>query len=103
MGESYATHKTDFNKQWLLNRPAITSISIPRTLLRLNQVERWFAAHPSGIKRRSHTSVGALTDAIEDFVRTHNEHSRPRMWQKTSEEILPGIERFAISTIKAHV
>ena len=101
--DNYATHKTDLIKGWLLKRPRYHLHFTPTHASWLNQVERWFALLTQRrIKRGSHTSVGALIEAIEDFIRAHNQDPRPPKWQKTSEEILAAIERFATSTTKAH-
>jgi hypothetical protein len=53
-------------------------------------------------QRGSHSSVGSLIYAIEDFIRTHNQNPKPPHWQKTSDEILAAIARFASRTLQAH-
>lgn len=101
--DNYATHKTELIKQWLLKRPRYHLHFTPTHASWLNQVERWFALLTQRrIKRGSHTSVGALIHAIKDFIRVHNEDTRPPKWQKSSEEILAAIERFATKTNEAH-
>lgn len=101
--DNYATHKTELIKRWLLKRPRYHLHFTPTHASWLNQVERWFALLTQRqIKRGSHPSVGVLIHAIHDFIRTHNTEPRPLKWQKTSEEILAAIERFATRTIKAH-
>jgi transposase len=101
--DNYATHKTELIKRWLLKRPRFHLHFTPTHASWLNQVERWFGLLTQRqIKRGSHTSVGALIHAIHDFIRCHNQDPRPPKWQKTSEEILAAIERFATRTIDAH-
>jgi transposase len=101
--DNYATHKTDLIKRWLLKRPRYHLHFTPTHASWLNQVERWFALLTQRqIKRGSHTSTGTLIEAIEDFIQTHNEDPRPPKWQKTSEEILAAITRFALRTTEAH-
>jgi hypothetical protein len=39
---------------------------------------------------------------IADFIRSHNQTPKPFPWQKTSDEILAAIARFASETINAH-
>jgi transposase len=101
--DNYATHKTELIKQWLLKRPRYHLHFTPTHASWLNQVERWFALLTQRrIKRGSHTSVGALIHAIKDFIRVHNEDTRPPKWQKSAEEILAAIERFATRTNDAN-
>jgi transposase len=101
--DNYATHKTDLIKRWLLKRPRYHLHFTPTHASWLNQVERWFALLTQRqIKRGSHTSTGTLIEAIEDFIQMHNQDPRPPKWQKTSEEILAAIKRFALRTTEAH-
>jgi len=49
----------------------------------LNQVERFFAQITERrIRRGAFTSVAELEQAIEDYLRSHNEHSRPFVWTR---------------------
>jgi hypothetical protein len=48
------------------------------------------------------TGVGSLIYVIADFIRSHNQTPKPFPWQKTSDEILAAIARFASRTINAH-
>jgi transposase len=101
--DNYATHKTALIHRWLLKRPRYHLHFTPTHASWLNQVERWFALLTQRqIKRGSHTSVGALIDAIEDFIQTHNKEPKPPQWQRTSAEILAAITRFASSTLQTH-
>jgi transposase len=97
--DNYATHKTALIKGWLLKRPRYHLHFTPTHASWLNQVERWFGLLTQRqIKRGSHTSTGTLIKAIEDFIQTHNKDPRPPKWQKTSDEILAAITRFALRT-----
>lgn len=101
--DNYATHKTDLIKSWLAKRPRYHLHFTPTHASWINQVERWFALLSARkIKRGSHSSVGALILAIQDFIATHNSDSKPFNWQKTSVEILHAISRFASKTLQAH-
>jgi transposase len=101
--DNYATHKTALIQRWLLKRPRYHLHFTPTHASWLNQVERWFALLTQRqIKRGSHTTVGVLVDAIEDFIQNHNQDPKPPRWQKTSEEILAAITRFASSTLQGH-
>jgi transposase len=101
--DNYATHKSALVQRWLLKRPHFHLHFTPTHASWLNQVERWFALLTARqIKRGSHQSVGALVHAIEDFLRVHNVDPRPMRWQRSSEDILSAITRFASQTLQAH-
>lgn len=101
--DNYATHKTDLIKRWLLKRPRYHLHFTPTHASWLNQIERWFGLLTQRqIKRGSHSNVGSLIYAIEDFIATHNRDPKPPHWQKTSAEILAAITRFASRTLQAH-
>ena len=101
--DNYATHKTDIIKRWLLRRPRYHLHFTPTHASWLNQIERWFGLlSQRKIKRGSHSSVGSLIYAIEDFIHSHNRFPKPPCWQKTSDEILAAISRFASKTLQAH-
>jgi len=101
--DNYATHKTDIIKRWLVRRPRFHLHFTPTHASWLNQVERWFGLLTQRqIKRGSHPTVGSLIYAIEDFIRCHNQSPKPPCWQKSSEEILTAISRFASKTLQAH-
>ena len=101
--DNYATHKTQLIQRWLLKRPRYHLHFTPTHASWLNQVERWFALLTQRqIKRGSHSSVATLIEAIEDFLQAHNQEPKPLRWQKTAQEILAAITRFATRTTKAH-
>lgn len=101
--DNYATHKSALIQRWLLKHPRYHLHFTPTHASWLNQVERWFGLLTQRqIKRGSHHSVCALIEAIEDFLATHNAHPKPIRWQKTADEILASITRFATETLKAH-
>jgi transposase len=101
--DNYATHKTEIIKRWLAKRPRFHLHFTPTHASWLNQVERWFALLTQRqIKRGSHTSVGALIYAIEDFIAASNKEPRPMNWTKSSDEILAAIARFATRTVQTH-
>jgi hypothetical protein len=57
-------------------------------------VERWFRElSDKAIKRASFVSVPDLKQAIEEFVRSWNEHPKPFIWTATVEGIIKKIER----------
>jgi transposase len=101
--DNYATHKTDIIKRWLARRPRYHLHFTPTHASWLNQIERWFGLLTQRqIKRGSHSSVGSLIYAIETFIASHNQQPKPFNWQRSSEEILAAISRFASKTLQAH-
>jgi transposase len=101
--DNYATHKTALVQRWLLRHPRYHLHFTPTHASWLNQVERWFGLLTARqIKRGSHAKVATLIAAIEDFIKTHNESPRPLRWQKSADEILASITRFADQTVKTH-
>jgi len=62
----------------------------------LNQVERFFAQITERrIRRGAFTSVAELEQAREDYLRSHNEHSRPFVWTKSADVILNKVRKLA--------
>ena len=103
MLDNYATHKRALVQRWLLKHPRYHLHFTPTHASWLNQVERWFGLLTQRqIKRGNHPKVAALIHAIEDFITTHNESPKPLRWQKTADEILAAISRFADQTVKVH-
>jgi hypothetical protein len=101
--DNYATHKTQIIKRWLAKRPRFHLHFTPTHASWLNQVERWFGLLTQRqIKRGSHSSVGALIYAIEEFMAVHNQDPKPTNWTKSADEILAAITRFATRTLQAH-
>jgi transposase len=101
--DNYATHKSALVQRWLLKHPRYHLHFTPTHASWLNQVERWFGILTQRqIKRGSHATVAALIHAIEDFLNAHNAAPKPIRWQKTADEILAAITRFATHTLNAH-
>jgi transposase len=101
--DNYATHKSAPIHRWLLKHPRYHLHFTPTHASWINQIERWFALLTQRqIKRGSHASVASLIYAIEDFIKAHNSDPKPMRWQKTSDEILGAITRFASQTLQAH-
>jgi len=101
--DNYATHKSAPIHRWLLKHPRYHLHFTPTHASWINQIERWFALLTQRqIKRGSHNNVASLIHAIEDFIRTHNTEPKPMRWQKTSDEILAAITRFASQTLQTH-
>jgi transposase len=101
--DNYATHKTPLIKRWLQRRPRYHLHFTPTHSSWINQVERWFALiSQRQIKRGSHHTVAQLEGAIREFIQSHNENPRPFQWNKTADQILASVQRFASKTLAVH-
>lgn len=93
--DNYGTHKTQAVRRWLLRHPRFHLHFTPTSASWINMVERWFADLTSRqIRRGVHRSTAALEQAIEHYLRTHNDDPRPFVWTKTADEILASVARF---------
>jgi transposase len=101
--DNYSTHKTPAVHRWLAKRPRFQLHFTPTHASWLNQVERWFGLLTQRqLRRGAHTSVGALKQAIEEFITVHNEAPKPFHWTASADDILAKIARFAQRTLTAH-
>jgi transposase len=101
--DNYGTHKTPAIRSWFARNPRFHVHFTPTSASWLNQVERWFALLTERqIKRGSHSSVQELEDAIREFIKLHNQQPKPFRWNKSADQILASIARFATSTLAAH-
>jgi transposase len=101
--DNYATHKAPAVKRWLNKRPRFHLHFTPTHGSWLNQVERWFGLLTQRqLRRGSHTSVGELKKAINEFINVTNDKPKPFKWTASADEILAKIARFAQRTLNAH-
>lgn len=101
--DNLSTHKAPPVKRWLARHPRFRLHFTPTHASWLNQVERFFGLLTEhALRRGSHTSPKMLRDAIELYLRTHNESPKPFRWVKTADEILASIARFATRTLSTH-
>ena len=92
--DNLSTHKTPAIATWLAAHPRFHLHFTPTSSSWLNQVERWFGLlTDKQLRRGTHKSVQALEKDIRDWISTWNEHPRPFVWTKTSEEILKKANR----------
>jgi transposase len=90
--DNSSTHKTPAIQRWLLAHPRVQLHFTPTYSSWLNLVERWFAELTTKwLRRGTHRSVTELTESIQAWVDTWNEHQRPFVWTKTADEILDTI------------
>ncbi len=92
--DNYATHKHPAVKRWLKRNPRFHMHFIPTSSSWLNLVERWFREITTKrIRRGSFPSVGALVQAIEEYLQHNNEHPRPFVWTASVDQILAKVSK----------
>jgi transposase len=92
--DNYATHKHPAVRRWLKRHPRFHMHFIPTSSSWLNLVERWFREITTKrIRRGSFTSVGALVDAIQEYLQHNNENPKPFVWTASVEQILAKVSR----------
>lgn len=97
--DNYGTHKTQAVRRWLLRHPRFHVHFTPTSASWINMVERWFADLTNRqIRRGAHRSTAQLEQAIEHYLRTHNEDPRPFVWTKTADQILNSVASFCQRT-----
>jgi transposase len=93
--DNSSTHKTQAIQRWLVAHPRFQLHFTPTYSSWLNLVERWFAELTTKwLRRGTHRSVTELTESIQAWVDTWNEHPRPFVWTKTADEILDTIAAY---------
>ena len=91
--DNYGTHKTAMIHDWLVGQPRFHLHFTPTSASWINQVERWFAAITERqIRRGTHRSTTELEQAIEEYLRVHNENSKPFIWTKSADHILESLK-----------
>jgi len=100
--DNYGTHKTQDVRRWLARHPRFHVHFTPTSASWINMVERWFANLTNRqIRRGAHRSTAQLEQAIEQYLRTHNEDPRPFIWTKTADQILASVAAFCYRTSEA--
>ena len=91
MLDNDALHKTAYH-DWLPGQPRFHLHFTPTSASWINQVERWFAAITERqIRRGTHRSTKEL-QAIEEYLRVHNENPKPFIWTKSADQILESLK-----------
>jgi transposase len=81
--DNSSTHKTPAIQRWLVRHSRVHLHFTPTDSSWLNLVERWFAELTSKwLRRGSHRSVAELTESIQSWIDTWNDHPRPFVWTK---------------------
>jgi transposase len=79
--DNYGTHKK--NHDWLARHPNVYFHFTPTSASWLNQIEIWFGIlSRKALNGASFNSVADLIQAIEAFVKVHNENAAPFVWRK---------------------
>lgn len=100
--DNYGTHKTASIRNWFAKRPRFHMHFTPTYGSWINLVERWFAEITNKrIRRGIFRSVKDLETAIREYINVHNENPKPFIWNKTADEILASMARFAQRTSPA--
>lgn len=88
------THKHSNLKRWLAKRPRFHRHFIPTSSSWLNMIERWFADLTARrIRLGVFHSVPELVQAINDYVRIHNEDPAPFIWTASVQSVMQKIHR----------
>jgi transposase len=92
--DNYGTHAHPNVKAWLAKHPRFHLHFTPTSSSWLNLVERWFAGLTDKVIRRGvFHSVPDLVNAIEEYLRVHNDDPKPFVWTATAESILAKVRR----------
>ena len=92
--DNYGTHKHPRVREWFVRHPEFVPHFTPTSASWLNQVERFFGQITERrIRRGAFRSVDELEQAIEDYLRDHNDHPRPFVWTKDANLILDKVKR----------
>jgi len=79
--DNFSTHKPK-NDAWLLRHPDVHFHFTPTHASWLNQVETWFSIlSRSALRGSSFTSVRAVCERIDSFIRDYNRSCRPFRWR----------------------
>lgn len=98
--DNYGTHSHPDVKTWLTKHPRFHLHFTPTSSSWLNQVERFFGKiTDKAIRRGVFHSVGALVNAIDEYLQAHNADPVPFEWTATAEQILEKVQR-ARTTLK---
>lgn len=87
--DNYSTHKHSKVKDWLKKHPRFKFHFIPTSSSWLNIVERFFGKiTEERIRRGAFRSVSELIEAIDSYIKNHNEDPKPFVWTKTADQII---------------
>jgi transposase len=101
--DNYGTHKHPIVRVWFQNHPRYHLHFTPTSSSWLNQIERWFAEITrKRIRRGTFRSVGELTAAIEDYIRTYNQNPQPFEWVASASRIIRKVRKYKRTSETQH-
>jgi transposase len=97
IADNYATHKHPKVRAWLAEHPRWLFHFTPTSASWLNAVEGFFSTITRRrIRRGIFKSVTDLKDAIDRYIREHNQSSKPFVWTKPAKAILAKLRRMPV-------
>ena len=92
--DNYAAHKHLKVRAWLDSHPRFTFHFTPTSCSWLNAVEGFFAKLTKRrLKRGIFRSVADLQEAIDRFVKEHNDKPKPFIWTADPDKIIAAVKR----------
>jgi len=92
--DNYGTHKHPKVKSWLSRHQRFVLHFIPTSSSWLSMVERWFAEITSKrIRRGSFRNVEELIEAIENYIKSHNQNPKVFVWTASVQSIMNKISK----------
>jgi transposase len=92
--DNYATHKHPKVQEWIAKHSRVHVHFTPTSASWLNMVERFFRdITVERIRNGVFRNVGELVDAIEHYVRVHNQDPKPFVWTAKANDILQKVIR----------
>ena len=92
--DNYGTHKHPSVERWLRRHPRFHLHFTPTSCSWLNLVERWFRnLTQQRLRRGSFHHVKDLTQAIGDYISSHNQNPRVFVWSASVERILAKVAK----------
>jgi transposase len=92
--DNYGSHGHANVKAWLAKHPRFHLHFIPTSSSWLNLVERWFGLlTEKAVRRGVFGSVPELTEAIQEFLKAHNEDPKAFIWTAKAEDIIEKVRR----------
>jgi transposase len=92
--DNYATHKHPGVERWRRRHPRFHLHFTPTSCSWLNLVERWFGnLTQKRLRRGSFHNLRELTQAIGDYISSHNQNPRIFVWSASVERILAKVAK----------
>ena len=94
IADNYAPHKHPKVREWLDDHPRWVFHFTPTSASWLNAVEGFFSIITRRRLRRGvFTSVADLQEAIRNYIRQHNQKSKPFVWTADPDKIITAVRR----------